>query len=128
MAEKKTWWTYERLKEDGTVESIYINKNDFDGKLTGHIVFGVKEWLDENPEEAKRLGYVKHIHHNTKDIDYNRQSQFLMKEIRFIDEYTYEDIYHIKDKTEAMMRYQELGLGGWYDDNDGIVFSGGAME
>lgn len=123
MDEKKTWWTYERFKEDGKVEEIYINKNDYDGKLTGHRVFGVKEWLDENPEEARRLGYVKHIHHSTKYIDYNKQTQYLMRSNKIIDEYTYEDEYHILDKTPEMMRDQELGRGEWVDDS--LVFVGG---
>lgn len=122
--DNKTWWTYEKLQEDGKVKAIHENMNDYDGKLTGHYVFGVKAWLDENPEEARRLGYVKHIHHSTKDIEYNRQSQYLMRSNKVINEYTYEDEYHIMDKTPEMMRNQELGLLDWYD-GEGIVLSGG---
>ena len=126
MDEKKTWWTYERLKEDGKVEKIYTNKNDFDGKLTGHIVFGVKEWFDENPEEARRLGYVKHIHHSIKYVEYNKQTQYLMRSNKIIDEYTYEDEYHVLDKTPEMMRDQELGRNEWFDNS--LMFVGGEFE
>ena len=41
MAEKLRWG-YERLKEDGKIE--YAPSNDYDGKITGHIVFGVKQF------------------------------------------------------------------------------------
>lgn len=121
--ENKTWWTYEKLQEDGKVKTIHESMNDYDGKLTGHYVFGVKAWLDENPEEARRLGYVKHIQHSTKDIEYNRQLQYLMRSNKVIDEYTYEDEYHIMDKTPGMMRDQELGLLDWYGES--IVFTVG---
>lgn len=99
-------WTYERLKEDGKIE--YAPQNDYDGSVTGHIVFGVKEWFDENPEEAHRLGWIKHIHKETKDIEYNRHSQYLVKTVRQIDQYTVEDDYQILDKSEEQMRLQEL--------------------
>ena len=81
MADPK--WTYEKL-EDGKIK--YAPMNDFDGKVTGHIVFGVEAWFDENPEERKRLGWVKHIRHDTKDIEYNRRTQYLVNETRQIDE------------------------------------------
>lgn len=108
MAEKETYWTYEKLKEDGKIDTVWANRNDTDGKITGKIVFGVKEYFDENPEEARRLGWVKHIQHNTdKFVQYNKQTQYLMKSRKIIDEFTYEDEYHIMDKTEEMMRYEE---------------------
>ena len=125
MADKKPKWFYEKLQEDGKVKSVNINQNDYDGKITGHFVFGVKEWFDENPEERKRLGWVKHITHDTKDIEYNKQSQYLMKEVRTIDEYTVENVYHVMYKTEDMMRNQEISNLEW---NDGIVFYGGDFE
>ena len=48
MTEK---WRYERLNDEGKIE--YAPMNDYDGKVTGHIVFGVKAWFDEHPEERK---------------------------------------------------------------------------
>lgn len=125
MADKKPTWFYEKLQEDGKVKAVHINQNDYDGKITGHFVFGVKEWFDEHPEERKRLGWVKHITHDTKDIEYNKQSQYLMEEVKVIDEYTCEDVYHVMYKTEDMMRNQEISNLEW---NDGIVFYGGDFE
>lgn len=126
--EKGTYWSYERLKEDGKIETVGINKNDFDGSITGHIVFGVKEWFDEHPEERVRLGWVKHIHHNPEKygIEYNKQTQYLEKTVKRLDAYTCEDVYEVKYKTEDMMRRaEESGYipNGW--EGDGIVFYGG---
>ena len=126
--ERATWWSYEKLKEDGKIESVNTNKNDFDGSITGHVVFGVKEWFDENPAERIRLGWVKHIHHNPEKygIEYNKQTQYLEKSTKRIDAYTYEDVYTIKYKTEDMMRRAEENgyiSNGW--EGDGIVFYGG---
>lgn len=115
-------WHYEKLGEDGKIQAVHINKNDFDGKITGKIVFGVKEYFDENPAERIRLGWIKHITHETKNIDYNRQTQYLIKEVRTIDEYTVEDVYHIADKSEEQMRLNETS-NGWLE-SDGIIFGG----
>lgn len=118
MAE--TNWSYERLKEDGKIEHLKLN--DTDGSITGHIVFGIKEWFDENPEERKRLGWIKHIRHDTKDIDYDKKSQYLVKQVVPVDEYTVEDQYHVLDKSAEMMRIQELSINNW--DDDYIVIGG----
>jgi hypothetical protein len=126
--EKATFWSYEKLQEDGKIKSIHTNSNDFDGKITGHVVFGVKEWFDENPEEARRLGWIKHIHHYIeKWVTYNKQTQYLMKSTKTIDEYTIEDVYHVMDKTEDMMRRAEEN--GYYADSgwstsDGVFMLG----
>ena len=119
MADPK--WTYEKL-EDGKIK--YAPMNDFDGKVTGHIVFGVAAWFDENPEERKRLGWVKHIKHDTKDIEYNRRTQYLVNATRQIDEYTIEDDWHIMDKSEEMMRLEELTIAMNIFDDEAIVYGG----
>ena len=126
--ERATYWTYEKLKEDGKIETVTMNKNDFDGSITGHIVFGVKEWFDEHPEERVRLGWVKHIRHNPEKygIEYNKQTQYLEKTVKRLDAYTCEDVYEVKYKTEYMMRRaEESGYipDGW--ETNGIVFYGG---
>ena len=125
MDEKITWWTYERLQEDGKIKTVTANCNDHDGKLTGHLgVYGVKEWLDENPEEARRLGWVKHIQHNIrKYVQYNQQTQYVMVSHKPIDEFTYEDEYHVFDKTEEMMRRAEESaiVGGEWTSYDGAI-------
>ncbi len=120
MADKITW-SYVKLDEN--YKKKYAPTNDFDGKVTGHIVFGVKQWFDENPEERIRLGWIKHIHHDTKDIEYNKQSQYLAKSVVPVDEYTVEDVYHVVDKSEEMMRLEETLNYSSYDH--GIVFTGG---
>lgn len=102
-------WDYEKLDENYEVKIISGNlTNDPDGKITGHIVMNVKAWFDENPEERKRLGYIKHIHHDTKDIEYNKQSQYLVQTVRSIDPWTVEDEYHVMDKSEEMMLFEEM--------------------
>lgn len=115
-------WYYEKLEEDGKVKSA--PPSDLDAKITGRHVYGLRAWFDENPEERIRLGWVKHITHKTKDIEYNKQTQYLQREVRNIDEYTVEDVYRIMDKSEAQMRLEEL-LGGsaWSDDD--LVFTWG---
>ena len=115
-------WDYEKLDENNKIK--FCPMNDYDGKITGHIVFGVKAWFDENPEERKRLGWVKHIHHDTKDIEYNRGTQYLKRSTKQIDEYTVEDEWYVMDKSEEMMRLEELTRGGIWGDDDGIVWGG----
>ncbi len=121
MADNNKWY-YEKLDENGKVKSAPVN--DYDGKITGHIVFGVKAWFDENPEERKRLGWVKHIQHETKDIEYNKRTQYLVPSIKQVDEYTIEDEYHIMDKSEEMMRLEELTHNSFWDSDDVYVWGG----
>ena len=118
-------WYYEKLDEEtGMIK--HAPPNDPDGKITGKCVFGLKAWFDENPEERKRLGWIKHLTKNTKEIEYNRQSQYLQKSTRSIDEYTIEDVYHVADKSEEMMRLEELGYGAMaaYDSDGDVIWWG----
>lgn len=117
-------WTYQKLDENGKIK--YAPTNDFDGKVTGHIVFGVPAWFDEHPEERKRLGWIKHIKHETKDIEYNKRTQYLINAVKQIDEYTVEDDWHIMDKSEEMMRLEELGGRSDWLFGDDVVSYGGA--
>ena len=111
-------WYYEKLDEEGKLK--HAPMNDMDGKITGKCVFGLKAWFDENPEERTRLGWTKHITYDTKDMEYNRQTQFLAVSVRTVDEWTVEDVYHVMDKSEEMMRLDEVlshTSGGWeFDD------------
>lgn len=94
--------------------------DDKDGSICGHIVIGLPRWFDENPEERKRLGWIKHITHDTDEIEYNRQTQFLLQSTQQIDEYTIEDVYHVRDKDEEQMLFEEqlsIAMGG-----GGIMF------
>ena len=118
-------WTYVKLDEHGKRKSPPIN--DFDGTATGHIVFGVKNWLDENPEERKRLGWIKHIHHTRKEIkeivgDWNPQTQNLITTLRQIDEYTIEDTYHVMDKSEEQILFEEMqSISDTWIYGDGVI-------
>ena len=116
-------WTYEKLDEDGKIK--FAPTNDYDGSVTGHIVFGVKAWFDENPEERIARGWIKHIHKDTKEIDYDHRSQYLVKTERVIDEFTIEDVYQVMDKSEEMMRLEELTRASqWWDDDATITWGG----
>ena len=116
-------WYYEKLEADGKVKSA--PPSDLDAKITGRHVYGLRAWFDENPEERIRLGWVKHITHKTKDIEYNKQTQYLQREIRNIDEYTVEDVYRIMDKSEEQMRLEELMSGTEWGYDDGTVITWG---
>lgn len=105
MAEELKWH-YEKLDEDGRVQ--YAPMNDADAKITGRHVFNLPAWLDENPEECKRLGYIKHIDHATKDIEYDRATQYLVNAPRRIDEYTVEDNWQVVNLSEEQMRLKEV--------------------
>ena len=122
MADKITWH-YEKLDENYKLK--HAPMNDLDGKITGRYVFGLKQWFDENPEERKRLGWIKHIHYDRKDIEYNPRTQYITTTTRQIDEYTVEDVYHVMDKSEEMMRLDELRNAGWssglYADDDAVI-------
>ena len=120
MAQK---WTYEQIDpETGKIK--YAPTNDPTGEITGRHVFGLTAWFDEHPEERIALGWIKHIRTNAKDIDYNRQTQYLARSVRWIDDYTCEDVYHVMDKSEEMMRLEELTRGGLFGDADAIGWGG----
>ena len=123
MADKEPKWDYQKVDENGKIK--WAPLNDYDGKITGHIVFGVKAWFDEHPEERKALGWIKHIRHDTKDIVYNKRTQYLVPSIKNIDEYTVEDEYHIMDKSEEMMRLEELCRNNAFFFDDDVVTWGG---
>lgn len=123
MADKEPKWDYQKVDENGKIKWAPVN--DYDGKITGHIVFGVKAWFDEHPEERKALGWIKHIRHDTKDIVYNKRTQYLVPSIKNIDEYTVEDEYHIMDKSEEMMRLEELCRNNAFFFDDDVVTWGG---
>lgn len=87
----------------------YCPMNDENGEITGKCIIGLKEWFDENPEERKRLGWTKHITHKTNEmIGYDPQTMYALKSIRRIDEYTVEDVFHLVEKSEEMMLFEEM--------------------
>ena len=119
MSEKT--WDYEKLDENYKIKTAPMN--DCDGSVTGHIVFGVKQWFDENPGERKRLGWIKHLHADRKEVEYNHQTQYLVLQTQQIDEWTVEDVYHVMDKSEEMMRLEEtLRHSSDIDWDDDIIW------
>lgn len=105
----------------------YCPVNDENGAITGKCIIGLKEWFDENPEERKRLGWIKHITHKPDEIiGYDPQTMYALRSVKTIDEYTVEDVYHLVEKPEEMMLFEEqyemltrAGIVG------GITFFGG---
>lgn len=109
MAEK---YIYEKWNEEkNEIETVYEFTNDTDGSITGRFVINVFAWFDENPEERKRLGWIKHIvYDNPSDVgvDYNPQTQILYTLPRQVDEYTVVDEYRVVDKSEEQMLFEEM--------------------
>ena len=116
-------WSYKKYDEENH-EVKSCPTNDTDGSVTGHIVMGVKEWFDENPEERIRLGWTKHILHNSSEIEFNSQSQYVVKSIKRIDAYTVEDELHVLDKSEERMLLEDM-MGSNFVGSGAIVFYGG---
>lgn len=117
-------WRYEKLNDDYTVKTVGSYTCDTDGTITGKYVINVKAYFDENPEEARRLGWIKHITHSSKEIDeicpHNKQTQYIVISTRQVDEYTIEDTYYALDKSEEMMLLEEM-LEHIYGDGGGFV-------
>ena len=124
MADRIKWY-YEKLGEKGELK--HCPMNDHDGSVTGHIVFGVPAWFDENPEERKRLGWIKHITQDTRDIEYNHQTQYLTHMVVQVDDYTVRDEYSVMDKSPEMLRLEELegGRGYYFGSESGSILIGG---
>lgn len=116
-------WDYEKIDPE-TGKMKYAPSNDATGEITGHHVFGLKAWFDEHPAERIALGWIKHIRKDTKDIEYNHRTQYLTRTTRWIDENTYEDEYHVMDKSEEMMRLEELTRSGVWETDDVIQWGG----
>lgn len=121
MAEdQKMRVTYEKLNEKGEVQRVGDYTIDADGKITGKVVINVKAYFDENPQERIRLGWTKHISYDKPNVEYNKQTQFLVVNQRQVDEYTIEDVYHVMDKSEEQMAFEEMLQ---IADRDGIIFN-----
>ena len=118
-------YKYEKLDEN--YRKQYCPLNDYDGKITGtgHCIIGLKAWFDENPAERIRLGYIKHIEHSTKDIEYDHATQYLVNTVKRVDDYTVEDDWKIMNMSPEQMRLAELNVAGdWIDTGNDIVFMG----
>ena len=90
------YWTYEKLNDQYEVKTCYPNENDYDGSITGHFV-----------------GWIKHIKHSKEEIreivgGWNPQTQNLITTLKQIDEWTVEDTYHVLDKSEDQLLFEEM--------------------
>ena len=115
-------WTYEKIDENYKRQTVTQYSNDANGKITGKHVINVHAYFDENPEERKRLGWIKHIRHTNKEIQelcpYNKQSQNLIITPTQIDEWT----------VEEQMRLEELleTADSWMNDDIAVETPGEA--
>ena len=101
---------YEKLDENMDLKRLPMN--DYDGSITGKFVMNLPAYFDENPDEQRRLGWIKHITHEEEDDparpEYDLQTQYLIKSVRQIDDYTVEDVFHVMDKSEEQMLLEEM--------------------
>lgn len=91
-------------------EIVYNNpSNDNNGSITGKCVLNLLAYFDENPEEWRRCGFTRIIDHYDEMLDkYDPQTQFLVMEIKSVDEQTIEQVYNVVDKSEEMLLFEEL--------------------
>ena len=102
-------WRYEKLDEEMNIKTC--PQDDKDGKITGKCILNLPKWFDENPEERIRLGWTKHISYDDKEIKEkwpHTMSQYLVSSVKQVDEWTVEDDYHVMDKSEEQMLFEEL--------------------
>ena len=117
---------YERYNtEKNEIERCPID--DKDGKITGKCILNVIAYFDENPEIRKALGWIKHITKDTRDIEYNHQTQYLTHMVVQVDEHTVRDEYSVMDKAPEMLRLEELqgGRGYYFAHESGSFIIGG---
>ena len=107
-------YKYEKLDEN--YRRQYCPLNDYDGSITGtgKCIIGLKAWFDENPEERKRLGWIKHYYYENVDEmreDYPEfvpAQHYAVQYTEEIDEYTVKDSYRIIEKTDEMLELEEM--------------------
>lgn len=107
------YYEYVRMREDGEVERARID--DLQGVITGHRVYNLKAWFDEHPDERKRLGWIKYEHPDAKDegVEYDPQTQILMRNPVMIDEWTIKDELYVVDKSEEFLLFEEMVNLAW---------------
>lgn len=102
------WYNYERLGADGKIE--HAPYHDPEGKIMGLPIIGVKAWMDEHPDETHAMGWKKHIHPPTENLEYDRQTQYILTTAKAVDEWTLIDEFIAMDKTEDQMLLEEMGV------------------
>lgn len=120
MAENYEYEKYDA--EKGKV--ITCPMDDKDKKITGKCILNLPKWFDENPEERKRLGWIKHIRHTSDEIlDFDPQTEFVVKSVKTVDEHTVEDVLHVMQKSEDQLAFEEmLSVASWGNSDGGFMF------
>ena len=115
-------YIYEKLEEDGSITSL--PQDDKDGAITGKCVLNVRAYFDENPEERKRLGWIKHIQHTSDELlGFDPVTQFVVRGVKTVDEYTIEDTLHALPKSEDQLAFEEmLSVATFGSANGSFVF------
>ena len=99
-------------------------QDDKDGAVTGKYIMNLPRWFDENPEERIRLGWIKHITHRSDEIlDFDPQTEFIIKSCKVLDPYTVEDVLHVLKKSEEQLAFEEmLSVASWGNSDSGFMF------
>lgn len=107
------YYEYIRLREDGEIERARID--DLQGEVTGRRVYNLKAWFDEHPDERKRLGWIKYEHPAAEDegVEYDPQTQILMRNPVTVDEWTIKDELYVVDKSEEFLLFEEMVNLAW---------------
>lgn len=113
---------YEKLDEN-TGKIKHLPQNDFTGTHTGgKIVINLPAWMDENEDFRKSSGWIRHEYYEkSQDIfdsmgnDFDPATQYLIRTVTKIDDYTVRDAYHAVPKTEQMAELEEMLnlIDGW---------------
>ena len=113
-------YSYEKYDQEQG-KTITCPMDDKDGAITGRFILNLPKWFDENPEERKRLGWIKHIEHVRSELpDFDPQTQFIVTSVKSVDEYTVEDVLHVLTKSEDQLAFEEmLSVASW---GDGFLF------
>ena len=129
--------TYRYEKMDENLKLISCPMDDKDGSVTKQAIvypdgtvgykciLNVPKFFDENPEIRKSLGWVKHISYSDEEIKErwpHTQSQYLVQSTKQVDEFTVEDEYHVLNKSEEMMLFEEMLSTVMSFSGDGIIF------
>ena len=104
---KEITYRYEKWDAE-KMEIIYCPQDDKDKSVTGKFTLNVPRYFDWYPEERIRLGWIKHITHTNEDVEYNKQTQFIVWTTKQIDPYTIEDEPHIMTKSEDQLAFEEM--------------------
>lgn len=112
---------YEKLDTNGKIK--HLPHNDFTGDHTGgKIVINLQAWMDENEDFRKAAGWIRHEYYEkSQDIydslgtDFDPATQYLIRTVSKVDDYTVRDIYHAIPKTEQMAELEEMLtlIDGW---------------